>query len=122
MMRRLSLIEESAPKSVRMAHLAIVGSHKVNGVSRMHTNLMRQTLFKDFDAFFPGRFISLTNGITPRTWLNEANPKLAALISSRTTRGWLRDLNQLRELLPFVDDPTFQTDFSAVKLANKQRL
>jgi glycogen phosphorylase len=122
MMRRLSLIEENAPKSVRMAHLAIVGSHKVNGVSRMHTNLMRQTLFKDFDVFFPGRFVSLTNGISPRTWLNEANPKLAALISSRISRAWLRDLDQLRELQPFVDDPAFQKDFLAVKHANKQRL
>jgi starch phosphorylase len=122
MMRRLSLIEENAPKSVRMANLAIVGSHKVNGVSRMHTNLMRQTLFKDFDAFFPGRFVSLTNGISQRCWLNEANPKLAALISSRVSRDWLRDLELLRDLKGFADDDTFRTQFIAVKRANKQRL
>ena len=75
MMRRMSLIEENAPKSVRMAHLAIVGSHKVNGVSRMHTNLMRRTLFKDFDAFFPDRFVSLTNGISPRTLAERGQPE-----------------------------------------------
>jgi starch phosphorylase len=121
-MRRLSLIEENSPKSVRMAHLAIVGSHKVNGVSRMHASLMRQTLFKDFDAFFPDRFISLTNGISPRTWLNEANPRLATLINSRITRAWLLDLQQLRGLQEFVDDPTFQKEFLAVKQANKLRL
>ena len=122
MMKRLSLIEENAPKAVRMASLAIVGSHKVNGVSRMHTNLMRQTLFKDFDAFFPGRFVSLTNGISPRTWLHEANPKLAALISSRISRTWMRDLGHLSELKRFVDDPAFHSEFAAVKQANKQRL
>ena len=122
MMRRLSLIEENAPKSVRMANLAIVGSHKVNGVSHMHTNLMRQTLFKDFDAFFPGRFVSLTNGISPRTWLNEANPKLAALISSRISRVWLRDLDHLQELKKFADDTAFQKEFLDVKQTNKDRL
>jgi glycogen phosphorylase len=122
MMRRLSIVEENAPKSVRMANLAIVGSHKVNGVSRMHTNLMRQTLFKDFDAFFPGRFVSLTNGISPRTWLNEANPNLAQLISSRIARRWLRDLEQLHGLAAFVDDEPFHNEFFAVKQANKQRL
>jgi len=122
MMRRLSLIEENAPKSVRMANLAIVGSHKVNGVSHMHTNLMRQTLFKDFDAFFPGRFVSLTNGISPRTWLNEANPKLAALISSRISRVWLRDLDHLQELKKFADDTAFQKEFLDVKQTNKNRL
>jgi starch phosphorylase len=122
MMRRLSLIEENVPKSVRMANLAIVGSHKVNGVSRMHTNLMQQTLFKDFDAFFPGRFISLTNGISQRTWLNEANPSLAALINSRISREWLRDLEQLRDLKGFVNDDTFRNEFIAVKRANKQQV
>jgi starch phosphorylase len=121
-MRRMSLIEENAPKSVRMAHLAIVGSHKVNGVSRMHTNLMRQTLFRDFDTFFPDRFVSLTNGISPRTWLNEANPKLTALINSRISRAWLRDLEELHALKAFVDDPVFREEFLAVKQANKQRL
>ena len=94
----------------------------MNGVSRMHTTLMRQTLFKDFDAFFPDRFVSLTNGISPRTWLNEANPKLTALINSRISRAWLRDLEELHALKAFVDDTVFQKEFSAVKQANKQRL
>jgi starch phosphorylase len=121
-MRRMSLIEETNPRSVRMAHLAIVGSHKVNGVSKMHTELMRKTLFKDFDSFFPGRLVSLTNGISPRTWLSEANAKLAQLISGRISRGWLTDLERLRELTPLATDDEFQKQFAEVKLANKKRL
>jgi starch phosphorylase len=121
-MRRMSLIEETNPRSVRMAHLAIVGSHRVNGVSRMHTELMRKTLFKDFDGFFPGRLVSLTNGISPRTWLSEANPDLASLITTRIGRGWLTDLERLRELVPLAADETFQQAFAAIKQANKKRL
>jgi len=121
-MRRMSLIEESHPRSVRMAHLAIVGSHKVNGVSRMHTELMRHSLFKDFDVFFPGRLLSLTNGISQRRWLQEANPKLAALIGSRISNSWLRDLKQLERLESFAEDAEFRAGFAAVKTANKQRL
>src|SRR5258706_1335929 len=121
-MRRMSLIEESDPLSVGMAHLAMVGSHKVNGVSQMHTELMRKTLFKDFDSFFPGRLVSLTNGISPRTWLSEANPALASLISSRISRAWLTDLERLREIVPFAVDEDFQKEFAAIKLANKRRL
>jgi starch phosphorylase len=122
LVRRVSLIDENAPRSVRMAHLAIVGSHKVNGVSRMHTELMRRTLFKDFDALFPDRIINLTNGISQRTWLNEANPKLASLISGYISRSWLRELNNLHELGRFAEDKTFQGEFRAVKRANKERL
>src|SRR5215831_16716965 len=121
-MRRLSLIEETNPRSVRMAHLAIVGSHKVNGVSKMHTGLMRKTLFRDFDSFFPGRLVSLTNGMSPRTWLAEANPELAALISARISRAWLTDLERLRELAPLAADEEFQNQFAAIKRLNKQRL
>ncbi len=122
LVRRMSLIDETAPRSIRMAHLAILGSHKVNGVSRMHTELMRRTLFKDFDAFFPDRIVNLTNGISQRCWLNEANPKLAALISGRISRRWLRDLDNLHELAAFAEDATFQAEFRAVKRANKERL
>ena len=83
--RRVSLIDESDGRRVRMSHLALVGSHAVNGVSALHTDLMRRTLFADFERLFPGRITNITNGITPRRWLNEANPRLAALIASRTS-------------------------------------
>ena len=122
LMRRLSLIEENEPRSVRMANLAIVGSHKVNGVSRMHTELMRRTLFKDFEDFFPGRIIALTNGITQRRWLQEANPGLAALLTEHIGDGWRRDLEQLKKIEPLAGDKDFRTAFAAVKRANKARL
>ncbi len=94
--RRMSIIGEEEGKRVRMAHLAIVGSHKVNGVAQIHTELMKQTIFADFDRYYPGKIVNLTNGITPRRWLNQANPLLAALITSRIGAGWLKDLDQLR--------------------------
>lgn len=121
-MRRMSVIDENQPRSIRMAHLAIVGSHKVNGVSRMHTEIMGRTLFCDFVQFFPDRFISLTNGISPRVWLAEANPGLSGLITSRISDGWLRDLDQLQRLEEFVEDAEFRDAFWAVKQANKRRL
>jgi starch phosphorylase len=121
-LRRMSLIEEGEPKSVHMAHLAIAGSHRVNGVSKSHTEIMRSTLFADFDEFFPDRIIALTNGITQRKWLNEANSWLAELINARTSSKWLRDLNRLRDLAPYADDEGFQTEFAAVKRINKENL
>jgi starch phosphorylase len=121
-MRRMSLVDENPPRSVRMAHLAIVGSHKVNGVSRLHTALMGRTLFRDFAALFPDRFINLTNGISPRVWLAEANPGLSGLITSRISDGWLRDLDHLQRLEGFVDDADFRDAFWAMKHANKRRL
>jgi starch phosphorylase len=122
LLRRVSLIDENPPRSVRMAHLAIIGSHKVNGVSRMHTELMRSTLFRDFDALFVDRIINLTNGISQRTWLNEANPGLASLISARISRRWLRELEGLQDLAAHEDDETFRTAIAEVKRANKERL
>jgi len=122
LMRRMSMIDETAPRSVRMAHLAIVGSHKVNGVSQMHTGTMRRTIFKDFDELFPGRIVNLTNGMSHRRWLNEANQALAQLITSRISDKWVCDLDQLRELDPLADDEAFQTEFRAAKSANKNRL
>ena len=121
-MRRMSLIEENGTKSVRMAHLAIAGSHRVNGVSKSHTEIMRKTLFRDFDDFFPDRIVALTNGISQRRWLNEANSWLAELINARISSKWLRDLAFLRELAPLADDEAFQTEFAAVKRINKGRL
>ena len=119
--RRMSIIGEEEGKRVRMAHLAIVGSHKVNGVAQIHTELMKQTIFADFDRYFPGKIINLTNGITPRRWLNQANPLLAALITSRIGDGWLKDLNHLRRLIPLAEDAQFRQEIAAVKRANKQR-
>jgi glycogen phosphorylase len=119
---RMSLIDEMEPKKIRMAHLAVAGSHKVNGVSKNHTDIMRRTLFRDFDIFFPGRFVALTNGITQRKWLNEANGWLAELINVRVSSKWLRDLSTLKELAPLAADETFRREFDAVKKLNKERL
>jgi starch phosphorylase len=104
-----------------MAHLAMVGSHTVNGVAAIHTQLMKQTIFADFDRFYPGKIVNMTNGITPRRWLNQANPKLSELISSRIGKGWVRDLSELKRLIPLAEDAEFRGQFAAVKLANKQR-
>jgi glycogen/starch/alpha-glucan phosphorylase-like protein len=120
--RRVSLIDESGNRRVRMANLAIVGSHAVNGVSALHTDLMRRTLFADFERFFPGRITNITNGITPRRWLNEANPRLGALIASRVSCSWVTDLDCLRGMERLAGDGAFQQEFLAVKRANKERL
>ena len=121
MRQRMSIISEAGGKKVRMAHLAIVGSHKVNGVAQIHTELMKQTIFSDFDRYYPGKIINMTNGITPRRWLNQANPLLSELITSRIGDGWIRDLGELRGLIPLADDAGFQQEIAAVKRANKLR-
>ena len=121
-LRRMSIIDEAGGKRIRMAHLAIVGSHHVNGVAKIHTELMKQTIFSDFDHFYPGKIVNMTNGITPRRWLNQANPRLAELISSRIGRDWVKDLSQLKRLIPLADDPEFRKEFAAVKRANKEHL
>jgi starch phosphorylase len=105
-----------------MAHLAIVGSHRVNGVSQIHTDLMKKTIFADFEQFFPGRIINITNGVTPRRWLHQANPGLSALITSRIGKGWLCDLSELKRLAPLAEDSGFREQFRAVKQVNKERL
>ena len=120
-LRRMSIIDEGREKRIRMAHLAIVGSHKVNGVAQIHTELMKQTIFADFDQFYPGKIINMTNGITPRRWLNQANPHLAELISSRIGSGWIKDLKQLERLIPLADDASFCKEFAGVKRGNKER-
>ena len=119
--QRMSIIGEDQGRRVRMAHLAVVGSHRVNGVAQIHTELMRQTIFADFDRYFPGKIVNMTNGITPRRWLNQANPLLSALITSRIGDGWIKDLDQLRRLIPLAEDAQFRQEFAAVKRANKQR-
>ena len=97
-LRRMSLIHEDGDRRVRMAHLAVVGSHKVNGVAKIHTDLMKTTIFRDFNEFSPGKIVNKTNGITPRRWLHMANPGLSQLISSRIGNDWIKDLDQLRRI------------------------
>jgi len=121
-LRRMSIINEEGERRIRMAHLAIVGSHKVNGVAQIHTELMKQTIFADFDRFFPSRIINITNGITPRRWLHLANRRLAELITSRIGSGWIKDLAQLKQLIPLADDASFRQAFAAVKRADKEQL
>jgi starch phosphorylase len=122
LLRRMSIIDENGERHIRMAHLAIMGSHRVNGVAKLHTQLMKETTFADFDNFYPGRIISITNGITPRRWLHQANPQLSQLISSRIGRGWITDLEQLRQLIPLAKDADFRDEFWRVKQSNKERL
>ncbi|OGS97516.1 MAG: glycogen phosphorylase [Gallionellales bacterium RIFCSPLOWO2_02_FULL_57_47] len=122
LLKRMSIIDETRGRRVRMAHLAIVGSHHVNGVAQLHSQLMKTTIFSDFDRYFPGKLINITNGITPRLWLNQSNPGLAGLITGHIGKGWITDLSQLRQLSGLADDPSFQAEFRAVKRANKVRL
>lgn len=122
LIRRLSLVHEEGERRIRMANLAFVGSHKVNGVSKVHTDLMKRTVFADLHKTFPDRIVNVTNGVTPRRWLAGANPELSRLISSRIGDGWLARLERLEELVPFADDPTFRQEFRAIKRANKSRL
>lgn len=117
--RDCSLVEENGGKAVRMANLAVVGSHTVNGVAALHTALLKKHLFRDFDELYPGKFQNKTNGITPRRWLLQANPRLAEIITDRIGDIWPRDLDQLRGLEKFADDPAFQQEFMAIKRANK---
>ena len=123
---RLSLIDEGGERRVRMANLSIVGSHKVNGVSALHSQLLVQTIFKDFASLWPERFINMTNGVTPRRWLAQANPGLSSLIDSTLSdasgKGWRLDLDQLKGLAPHAEREAFRQDFMAVKHANKAKL
>ena len=121
-LQRMSIIGEGPLKHVRMANLAIVGSHAMNGVARLHTELLRSRLFKDFDEFYPGKISNKTNGITPRRWLLKCNPGLAALVSEKIGMGWATELEQMRGLEAFVDDQAFHKKWRRVKLDNKERL
>jgi starch phosphorylase len=122
LLRRISLIEERGVRRVRMAHLSVLASHKVNGVSALHSQLMVDTIFSDFVQMYPERFCNKTNGITPRRWLALANPPLTTLIDSRIGHGWRGDLDQLARLRDLADDEGFQNDFRAAKQLNKRRL
>ena len=122
LLQRVSIIDETAGRRVRMAHLATIGSHKVNGVAAIHTDLMRQTIFADFHHLWPDKIVNMTNGITPRRWLNQANPDLSHLISSRIGTGWVKNLDELKRLAPLAEDVDFRRQFAEVKRANKLRL
>lgn len=125
LLKRVSIIEESSPQQVRMAHLAVVGSHKVNGVAALHSDLIKKHLFSDFIKYYgPEKFINITNGITPRRWLYQANPGLRDLIT-KTLGGseqWVTHLNLLEGLKQHADNSEFQEQWAAVKLDNKRRL
>jgi len=118
--RACSLIEENGQKMVRMAHLAVVGTHAVNGVAALHTALLRKNLFPEFDELYPGKFQNKTNGITPRRWLLQCNHRLSALITRKLgDESWARDLDKLRGLEKFMEDSDFRREFMEIKRANK---
>ena len=119
---RLSLIDESGDRYVRMAHLATVGSHHVNGVARLHSELLTQTVMRDFAELWPEKFCNVTNGVTPRRFVAVSNPPLTRLISAHIGDDWLRDLHQLRKLEPLAGDPAFQHEWREVKLTAKRDL
>ena len=119
---RLSLIEEKPVKSVRMSNLAIVGSHAVNGVAKLHSHILKTQVFKDYDDLFPGRFHNVTNGITQRLWLKSCNPELAELVTETVGDGWTTNLDILRQLLPYSEDDRFIKRWQEIKQNNKNRL
>lgn len=124
LLSRVSIIEESQPKMVRMAHLAVISSHKVNGVAELHTDLIKTTVFKDFVRIFGSdKFTNVTNGITPRRWLHQANPRLSDLIASKLGGyHFLSDLTQLSKIELSVNDKDFRKRWAEIKYANKLRL
>ena len=120
--RRMSVIEEGHDKNVRMAHLAIVASHAVNGVSALHSNLIRTSLVPEFAQLWPAKFSNKTNGVAPRRWLLKANPNLSRLLCESIGEGWITDMAELRKLEPLSADEGFQARFAEVKLQNKVKL
>jgi starch phosphorylase len=122
LVRRLSIIDEDHGRLVRMAHLAVVGSHKVNGVAELHTELLKDRLFRDFSTLWPEKLVNVTNGITPRLWLYQANPGLRRLICEHIGEGWVMDLRELRKIERLAEDAGFRAAFAEVKRENKRRL
>lgn len=122
LLTRVSIIDETHGRRVRMAHLAVVGSHTVNGVAALHSELLKQHLFADFDRIYPGKLTNVTNGITPRRWLNQANPGLTSLIEKAIGAGFKKELTEIKKITPLANDADFRKAFAAVKQANKARL
>ncbi|MFM9102584.1 MAG: glycogen/starch/alpha-glucan phosphorylase, partial [Cyanobium sp.] len=121
-LRRVSIIDEDGAKAVRMAHLATIASHHVNGVAALHSDLVKSELFPDFAALWPDKFTNVTNGVTPRRWMALSNPRLANLLNEVLGEGWLKDLDQLRQLERFADDSAFLERWGDTKLAVKNQL
>src|SRR6516162_7083175 len=119
---RMSLIDESGGKYVRMAYLATVGSHKVNGVAELHSQLLKETTLRDFFEYSPEKFLNITNGVTPRRFMVASNPLLTALVTGKIGDSWVKQLDDLRKLEAFVEDPGFRDEFQRIKQANKQDL
>jgi glycogen phosphorylase len=119
---RMSIIDESGGRSVRMAHLACVGSHAINGVAALHSELLKSDVLKDFYELWPQKFSNKTNGVTPRRWMVLSNPKLAQLITQHIGDGWVKDLAQLKALEPLAEDAEFRARWREIKQFNKQRL
>jgi starch phosphorylase len=119
---RMSLVEEGTPKQVRMANLAVVGSHSVNGVAALHTELLQNELFHDFYKLWPKKFNNKTNGVTPRRWILQANPELASALNEVVGPGWITDATELQRLELVVDDAAFRRRFREIKRENKERL
>jgi starch phosphorylase len=120
--RRMSIIQEGSPRSVRMAHLAVVGSHAINGVAALHTQLLRSEVLHDFAEMWPERFNNKTNGVTPRRWLWQCNPGLSRTISGRIGDRWVTHLDELAKLDRFADDPSFRAELAGIKRDNKASL
>ena len=120
--RAVSIIDDQADRRVRMAHLAIIGSHRINGVAQLHSNLMRQHVFREFAEMYPDRFINVTNGIAVRRWLKQSNPGLSALLTQHLGRSWENDLEELARLTGAAEDAEFRRQFRGIKRTNKQRL
>lgn len=119
---RLSIIQEGDAKKIRMAHLAIIGSHSVNGVAALHSQIIKESLFQEFNRVYPSRIKNVTNGITPRRWLYQSNPDLSSLITSVIGPDWVSNLDLLKGLIPYAQDPSFVSQWQKVKLENKKRL
>jgi len=119
---RMSIIDEGGDRAVRMAHLATIGSHTVNGVAALHSRLLTETVLRDFYELWPDKFVNVTNGVTPRRFVAVSNPPLARLITGAIGDGWLKDLGQLRRLEPLVDAAEFRRQWRDVKLAAKRAL
>jgi len=122
MVRRMSIIDETGERSVRMANLACIGSHRINGVAQLHTRLLKEHTLADFHRLWPDKLVNITNGVTPRRWMALSNPRLSELITSAIGEGWVTDLQRLRDLEPLAGDSAFGEQWRQVKLANKQKV
>lgn len=120
--RRMSIISEGENPSIQMANLGIVGSHKINGVAALHSELITKTIFRDFNELWPEKFTNKTNGITPRRWLKQCNPGLSSLISSKIGEGWVTNLSELKKIDKLASNKAFQKEFARIKVANKKAL